>query len=109
MTSNNRCNQEAPNAGVFRSSAETDYVSTTKNCSEETYECLKDLDEKYSEQQNARPMPCWRWLLSLDMLEDKALGGQSVGWEFGFLSDFLNGSAERKWRTKTGKAVSQAA
>jgi hypothetical protein len=35
-------------------------------------------------------MPCRAWSLSLDLLKDKGLAGQKLGWEFGFLSDFLN-------------------
>lgn len=35
-------------------------------------------------------MPCLLLSLSLDMLKDKGLQGLSIGWEFGFLSDFLN-------------------
>lgn len=35
-------------------------------------------------------MPCQPLPLSLDMLKDKGLQGQCIGWEFGFLSDFLN-------------------
>jgi hypothetical protein len=38
------------------------------------------------------------------MLKDKELPGQEVGWEFGFLSDFLNGLTKRKARSKTPDA-----
>jgi hypothetical protein len=36
------------------------------------------------------------------MLEDKALGGLRVGWEFGFLSDFLNGKDVRERAVQKG-------
>ena len=38
----------------------------------------------------AKAMPCRAWSLSLDLLKDRGLAGQKLGWEFGFLSDFLN-------------------